>query len=155
MACDSRGNEQVKMAKHYFVVKTREAELQQVQQQPKLPSRVVALETAQCIDGIYKCIGDDNPRLAQFLIDHAISDLMETTHNSLTGEKLKGVVEIAEDMGFPVTIKNRSQLGKFIKSSCGHLATQEQRLVNGRIQSVACYPEYSEQVKEAIQTFFI
>jgi DNA-damage-inducible protein D len=155
MACDSRGNEQVKMAKHYFVVKTREAELQQVQQQPKLPSRVVALETAQCIDGIYKCIGDDNPRLAQFLIDHAISDLMETTHNSLTGEKLKGVVEIAEDMGLPVTIKNRSQLGKFVKSSCGHLATQEQRLVNGRIQSVACYPEYSEQVKEAIQTFFI
>jgi hypothetical protein len=51
------------------------------------------------------------------------------------------VVGIAEDMGLPVTIKNRSTLGKFVKSSCGHLAIQEQRLVNGRIQSVACYPE--------------
>jgi hypothetical protein len=158
MACDSRGNEQVKMAKHYFVVKTREAEVQQTPTQItqlKLPSHVVAYETAKSIDGIYNFIGDTNPTLAQFLIDHAISDLMDNPNNSLTGEKLKGVVEIAEDMGLPVTIKNRSQLGKFIKSSCGHLAIQEQRLVNGRMQSVACYPEYSEVVKEAIQTFFI
>jgi hypothetical protein len=154
MACDSRGNEQVKMAKHYFVVKTRQAELQQAPVQTKLPSRVVALETAQCIDGIYKCIGDDNPRLAQFLIDYAISDLVPSTNNLLAGEELKGVVEIAEEMGLPVTIKNRSQLGKFVKSSCGHLAIQEKRLVNGRMQPVACYPCYNEQVKEAIQQFF-
>lgn len=154
MACDSRGNEQVKMAKHYFVVKTRQAELQQTPVQPKLPSRVVALETAECISGIYKHIGEDNPRLAQFLIDHAISDLMPTTNNLLVGEELKGVVEIAEEMGLPVTIKNRSQLGKFVKSSCGHLAISEKRLVNGRMQPVACYPCYSEKVKEAIQQFF-
>jgi DNA-damage-inducible protein D len=154
MACDSRGNEQVKMAKHYFVVKTRQAELQQAPVQPKLPSRVVALETAECISGIYKHIGEDNPRLAQFLIDHAISDLMPSSNNLLVGEELKGVVEIAEEMGLPVNIKNRSQLGKFVKSSCGHLAIQEKRLVNGRMQPVACYPCYSEEVKEAIQQFF-
>jgi hypothetical protein len=56
--------------------------------------------------------------------------------------------------GLPVTIKNRSTLGKFVKSSCGHLAIQEKRLVNGRMQQVACYPSYSEEVKEAIQQFF-
>lgn len=33
LSCDSRGNEQVKLAKHYFATKTREAELQQ--QKPK------------------------------------------------------------------------------------------------------------------------
>jgi DNA-damage-inducible protein D len=40
LSCDSRGNEQVKLAKHYFAVKTREAELQQ--QKPK-----TALELAK------------------------------------------------------------------------------------------------------------
>jgi DNA-damage-inducible protein D len=40
LSCDSRGNEQVKLAKHYFAIKTREAEVQQ--QKPK-----TALELAK------------------------------------------------------------------------------------------------------------
>lgn len=154
LSCDSRGNEQVKLAKHYFAVKTRQAELQQTPPQPKQATHIVAVEKAKSIDCIYTLLGDVNPRLAQFLIDHAISDLMPTTNNLLTGEELKGVVEIAEEMGLPVTIKNRGNLGKFVKSTCGHLAIQEKRLVNGRMQPVACYPCYSEEVKEAIQQFF-
>jgi hypothetical protein len=45
---------------------------------PKLPSRVVALQTAEAVESIMLKLSDSNPRLAQFLIDHAISDIMET-----------------------------------------------------------------------------
>jgi len=40
LCCDSRGNEQVKQAKHYFAVKTREAEVLRVRRVPRDPSRV-------------------------------------------------------------------------------------------------------------------
>lgn len=122
-------------------------------QQPKLPSRQLALETAKAVAEIQDLISDNNPRLAQFLIDHAISDIMPSG-NALTGAKLKGVVEIAEDMGYPVTLANRSQLGKFVKARCGDLAQQEERLVNGQARTVACYPSDSKEIKQAITDFF-
>ncbi len=122
-------------------------------QQPKLPSRVVALETAKAVAEIQDLIAYNNPRLAQFLIDHAVSDIM-TNQNTLTEQKLKGVVEIAEEMGFKVNFNNRSQLGKFVKKICGELAQQEERLVNGTMRMVACYPSESEEVKKAVLNFF-
>ena len=75
--------------------------------QPQLPSEEKAVKVAKAVAEIQNLISENNPRLAQFLIDHAISDLMPAS-NSLTGVKLKGVAEIAESLGLPVNLKNRS-----------------------------------------------
>jgi hypothetical protein len=95
----------------------------------------------------------DNPRLAQLLIDHAISGIMPS-QATLTGDSLQGVVEIAEEMGLKVNMSNRSQLGKFVKARCGELSQQEKRLVNGTMREVACYPVNNLEVRQAIQDFF-
>jgi len=122
-------------------------------QQPQLPSRQLALETAKAVTEIQNLLSDNNPRLAQFLIDHAISDLMPAG-NSLTGVKLKGVAEIAESLGLPVNLNNRTSLGKFVKKSCKHLFQEEERLVNGQQRFVACYPEDNSEVIDAVRAFF-
>ena len=122
-------------------------------EQPKLPSEDKAVKVTEAVAYIQDVLGQSNPRLAQFLIDYAISDIMPAG-TALTGAKLKGVAEIAEQMGFSVGLNNRSQLGKFVKSRCGELAQQEQRLVNGQTRNVACYPEDSDVVKQAIIEFF-
>lgn len=121
--------------------------------QPQLPSEEKAVKVAKAVAEIQNLISENNPRLAQFLIDHAISDLMPAS-NSLTGVKLKGVAEIAESLGLPVNLKNRSSLGKFVKKTCEHLAQQEERLVNGQQRNVACYPEDDPEVIDAIKAFF-
>jgi prophage antirepressor-like protein len=129
-----------------------------VQSQPqttqlRLPAHKLAEEIAESIVKIQNNLSDNNPRLAQFLIDLAISEVMPAS-NSLTGVKLKGVAEIAESLGLAVDLKNRSLLGKFVKKSCGHIAQQEERLVNGQQRSVACYPEDDPEVIDAIKAFF-
>ena len=121
--------------------------------QLRLPAHKLAEEIAESIFQIQNKISDNNPRLAQFLIDLAISDVMPAS-NSLSGSKLKGVAEIAESLGLPVNLKNRSSLGKFVKKTCEHLAQQEERLVNGQQRNVACYPEDDPEVIDAIKAFF-
>lgn len=132
--------------------KTGSYSVQSQTQTPKLTVNKLALEISRDVREITDNLLD-NPRLAQFLIDLAISEVMPAS-NSLTGSKLKGVAEIAESLGLPVDLKNRSSLGKFVKKSCGHLAQQEERLVNGQQRSVACYPKDSPEVIQAIRAFF-
>ena len=124
-----------------------------VHSQPKLPADLLAVRISDSIVQIQNNLSDNNPRLAQFLIDLAISDVMPAS-NSLTGVKLKGVAEIAKSLRLPIDFKNRSSLGKFVKKTCGHLAQQEERLVNGQQRNVACYPEDDPEVIEAIKAFF-
>ena len=121
-------------------------------QTPKLSANKLALEISRDVREITDNL-IDNPRLAQFLIDLAISEVMPAG-NSLTGSKLKGVAEIAESLGLPVNLNNRSPLGKFVKKSCNHLSQQEERLVNGQQRFVACYPEDNSEVIDAIRAFF-
>jgi hypothetical protein len=121
-------------------------------EQPQLPPNKVALEISRDVREITDNL-TDNPRLAQFLIDHAISGIMPS-QATLTGDSLQGVVEIAEEMGLKVSMSNRSQLGKFVKARCGELSQQEKRLVNGTMREVACYPVNNLEVRQAIQDFF-
>ena len=120
---------------------------------PQLPAHKLAVEIAESIVKIQNNLSDNNPRLAQFLIDLAISEVMPAS-NSLTEVKLKEVAEIAESLGLPVNLNNRSSLSKFVKNFCEHLAQQKERLVNGQQQFVACYPEDNSEVIEAIRAFF-
>jgi hypothetical protein len=126
---------------------------QQVEKQPVIPSRVVALETSRTITEIDNSLSKTHPRLAQILIDHAISDILPS-EKLLNGDRLRGVVEIAEAMGFKDATIKRCNLGKYVKRLCGHLASQEERLVHGTMRAVACYPEKNEEVKTAIYNFF-
>jgi hypothetical protein len=151
---------EIASAQAYFAISTHEAETKRELEQapppqPALPSRQVAKETAETIQFIRTTLGCSEPRLAQFLIDYALNDIIVETSNQtvLTGVKMSGVVEIAEKMGAPVNFNNRSQLGKFVKRQVGHLAQQEERLVNGTMQKVYCYPD-CEEVRDAIDQFF-
>ena len=121
-------------------------------QTPKLSANKLALEISRDVREISDNL-IDNPRLAQFLIDLAISEVMPAG-NSLTGSKLKGVAEIAESLGLPVNLNNRTSLGKFVKKSCKHLFQEEERLVNGQQRFVACYPEDNSEVIDAVRAFF-
>ncbi|WP_013321001.1 BRO-N domain-containing protein [Gloeothece verrucosa] len=122
--------------------------IQQNQQSPK------ALIVARAINEINELVVDISPRLAQYLIDHTISEVLEQTALPGTTEILRGVVEIAEEMGLPVNAQNRSQLGRFVKNSpIGQLAVPEKRLVNGTMREVQCYPD-TEAVRNIIRSFF-
>ena len=137
---------------HEVIPSIRKTGQYSINQQPVLPSRVVARETAEEISKIQDLLSHDNPRLAQFLIDHAISDIMPA-QKVLTGDRLRGVVEIAEELKLPVTIHNRSTLGKFVKANLPDLCQIEQRLVNGTTRKVNCYPD-NDKVRAVIQQFF-
>jgi hypothetical protein len=120
--------------------------------QPKLASEEKAVKVAEAVHHIQTLLSVNNPRLAQFLIDHAISDLMPS-QATLTGDSLQGVVEIALEMGFNPSHDNRSQLGKYVKKSCRQLSQQEKRLVNGAMREIAVYPANHPEVREAIEGF--
>lgn len=110
------------------------------------------LELAKDCRQIYDLLSLDNPRLAQLCIDSSVNYYLEDKQ-LINEPKLRGVSEIAIDMGYKVNHKNRSTLGKFIKSQCGELLQKEERLVNGALRTVNCYPD-SDIVRDAIATFF-
>jgi prophage antirepressor-like protein len=94
------------------------------------------------------------PRLAQVLSDHLLNRVIESNRLPSKKSQLRGVVEIAEDMGDKATDQGtRSQLGKFVKANSGIEAVQEKRLVNGTNRSVNCYPDTPE-IRECIRKFF-
>ena len=130
----------------------RETGKYEVKPQPKLPPDEVAVKVAHNIRDITDTL-EDQPKLAQFLIDHAISHLISEKNAQITGSTLKGIVEIATELGYTVTSKNRSTLGRFCAKQLPDLAVTEQRLVNGQMRAVKCYPD-NNQVKEAIKAYF-
>ncbi len=122
-----------------------------IHQNPQSPKALIA---ARAINEINELVVDISPRLAQYLIDHTISEVLEQATLTGTTEALRGVVEIAEEMGLPVNAQNRSQLGRFVKNSpVGQLAVPEKRLVNGTWREVHCYPD-TEGVRNLIRSFF-
>ena len=122
-----------------------------VPQQPELPPEDRAVKVAHSIAHIQDVLGNQ-PRLAQFLVDQALNAYPHAK-NQLSGTPLRGVAEIAEEMGFDINHKNRSQLGKFVKAQHGELAQEEQRLCNGTMRKIYCYPD-CEEIREAITLFF-
>ena len=123
-----------------------------VNQQPQLPEYEKAVKVADSIAHIQETLMDQ-PRLAQFLTDQALNTYPASAKSKLTGVSIRGVAEIAEEMGFPVSMKNRSQLGKFVKSQVGEMAQEEKRLCNGTLRVINCYPD-CEEVRSAIALFF-
>lgn len=119
-----------------------------VQPEVNQTNRQVSLELAESIRTITDTL-DDNPRIAQLLIDNALMDIRQ---HQITGTELKGVVEIATSMGFKVDASSRSRLGKFIKS-CGFEPQKEKRICNGQMREINCYIE-TEELRNTISAFF-
>jgi hypothetical protein len=119
-----------------------------VQPDTQLTNRQISLELAESIRTITDTL-DDNPRIAQLLIDNALMDIRQ---HQITGTELKGVVEIATSMGFKVDASSRSRLGKFIKS-CGFEPQKEKRICNGQMREINCYME-TDELRNTISAFF-
>ena len=137
---------------HEVLPQIRKTGSYSVNQQPQLPEYEKAVKVADSIAHIQETL-IDQPRLAQFLTDQALNTYPASAKSKLTGVSVRGVAEIAEEMGFPVSVKNRSQLGKFVKSQVGEMAQEEKRLCNGTMRVINCYPD-CEEVRSAIALFF-
>ncbi|MEH1922848.1 hypothetical protein [Nostoc sp.] len=110
------------------------------------------------VTSIKSLLAESEPRLAQILVDYAMNDVLEgmPTTKTLPEHKqpeLRGVAEIAADMGYTITHSNRSSLGKFVKKQLEHLGKQERRLCSGTMRSVWCYPDIPE-VRKTIEEYF-
>jgi hypothetical protein len=89
-----------------------------------------------------------------YVLSVPFSEVLEQALLPEATETLRGVVEIAEEMGLPVNPYNRCQLGRFVKSSeVGNLGVSEKRLVNGILREVYCYPD-TQAVRTVICSFF-
>jgi hypothetical protein len=113
-----------------------------------LPCHVIAVQKADAIRHITDTL-DDNPRLAQVLIDSAINDIIE---KALPSSQLRGVVEIAHEMGYKTDDSSRVKLGKFIKARSFE-AHKESRLCNGVMTLINCYYDTPE-LRDAIADYF-
>jgi hypothetical protein len=77
LSCDSRGNRPVKLARNYFVIKTREAEVIIPQQNEEIEKLKLQLEIAKVNNDSMK-LGNSNLRLQKSLMDK--SESMITMH---------------------------------------------------------------------------
>lgn len=94
----------------------------------------------------------NQPRLLQLLTDVTLNHHLEGQY-VLPGRPLRGLTEIATEMGFPINHSNRGQLGKYIVSLEVFQPVKEDRLVNGMMLPVNCY-EDTPELREAITNFF-
>lgn len=119
---------------------------------PYLPPHIEAVQVADSIRHITDTL-DDHPRLAQILIDHSVNEIIEKKSLPASQEpQLRGVAEIAKEMGFKVDNSSRVKLGKFIVGQ-GFSPTKERRICNGIQTLINCYEDSSE-LRQSISEFF-
>jgi hypothetical protein len=93
----------------------------------------------------------DHPRLTQILIDNSMNTIIEK-RPILPAKVMRGVVEIATEMGYKVDLSSRTKLGKFI-AKLGHQSVKEPRLCNGVTTMINCY-EDTPELRESIAKYF-
>jgi hypothetical protein len=93
----------------------------------------------------------DHPRLAQILIDTSMNTVIEK-QSALPGNSMRGVVEIASEMGYKVDHSNRTKLGQYVAKQ-GHRSIKEPRLCNGVTTKVNCY-EDTPGLRKSISKYF-
>jgi KilA-N domain len=120
--------------------------------QPALPPHQLAVEVADAIVNIDQKLALTQPRLAQLLRDHAMNSVLEVQVSSSDVPRLRGAVEIAQEMGFKTDHSSRVKLGNWMVKS-GHQSQKKSRLCNGTYQNINCY-EDTAAVREAVAAFF-
>jgi hypothetical protein len=126
-------------------------ELSQPSLAPQLSCHAIAMQKADAIRHITDELSD-NPRLAQLLIDFSINDILTTHRLPGTAQPLRGVAEIAVELGFKVDASNRVKLGNYIKAQ-GFDSEKEKRLCNGVMTAINCYRDTPE-LRESIAGYF-
>lgn len=117
--------------------------------QPKLTPEE---EAAKAIKNIDELLMTRQPRIAQVLMDSLINRTIALPPAE-GGKRLRGVVEVAEEMGYVVNMSQRGTLGKFVKRSLGVEPVREERLVNGTMRPCNLY-EDSDELRSIIVRFF-
>lgn len=125
--------------------------------QPTQPTleKMTEKQVTDDIDYIHNKIALSHPRLAQHLIDNLVNRTFPALASASPedGERWAGVVEIAEDLGYPVTPSNRSHLGKHVKALLGDHGKTERRLCNGTMRDIMLY-RTTGPIVEVIKRFF-
>jgi hypothetical protein len=93
----------------------------------------------------------DHPRLSQILIDNSVNAIIEK-QPTLPAKSMRGVAEIATEMGYKVDQGNRTRLGKHIVR-LGYQPVKEPRLCNGVMTPINCY-EDTPELRESISKYF-
>lgn len=124
----------------------------------KLPPMSIEaqLEVADKIQELSTDFALVQPRLAQILADHFLNQLLEQKRLPDNNTPvLRGIVEIAQDVGYKqaADLSVRSRLGKFVANRHRLEIVREQRLCNGRMTEINCYPD-TEAVRGSIRLFF-
>lgn len=155
------GTEQGKTVRKYFLEcekvawkAYKESQHQpQVYQLPPVDRRVNDLMNSVAM--MDKLLGL-NPYMQQQFKDLIGNMLTTENQKSLLGEQtdFRGIVALAEDLGFKVSIKGdkcRTNLGKFIKIAAPHLTNKkEKRLCNETQRPIYVYPLPIPEVKQEL-----
>jgi hypothetical protein len=126
-----------------------------------IPTHQLAIEKAKAIESAFdtmtrieqKCVGQ--PRRAQLIADLMMNLIVEIGGQpqlAPSEPQLRGVVDIASEMGYQTDMSSRVKLGNYI-ASAGHQKVKEKRFCNGEMRDINCYPDTPE-LRESIAQFF-
>lgn len=133
------------------LIRDKKQQTQSIHQPQKdrlLPSKelIASREIREMTDNL-----DDNPRLAQILIDSLINRVVDKAI-APSQAQLRGVIEVANELGFKTDASNRVKLGTFVAAK-GFEIAREKRLCNGAMREINCYHDTPE-LRTAISEFF-
>lgn len=111
-----------------------------------------SVKVARNIKQIDITLADSYPELAQALIDLSVSKIISKEQKTLTGDNLKGIVQIAEELGYKIGDFSTISLGRFASKKLSHLRKTGKRLVNGQMRPVNCYPD-NKEVQDVVLEF--
>lgn len=153
------GTEQGKQIRQYFlhcekVLKQIAQERQQKAQLPPMDVRVSNLVDA--MDKMQRLCGSFNPYMQQEFKDLIGNMVTESNQKQLSASKedWRGIVSLAEELGYKVPIKGdkcRTKLGKFVAAAAPELAQlKEKRLCNEVQQPIYVYPLHTTEVRSTL-----
>jgi hypothetical protein len=125
------------------------------------PTHQLAIEKVQAIESAFdtltrieqKCVGQ--PRRAQLIADLMMNLIVEIGGQpqiAPSAPQLRGVVDIANEMGYSTDMSSRVKLGNHVANS-GHQKVKEKRFCNGEMRDINCYSDTPE-LRSSIAEFF-
>jgi hypothetical protein len=124
-------------------------------------THLLAIEKVQAIESAFealtrieqKCVGQ--PRRAQLIADLMMNLIVEIGGQpqiAPSAPQLRGVVDIANEMGYSTDMSSRVKLGNHVANS-GHQKVKEKRFCNGEMRDINCYSDTPE-LRSSIAEFF-
>jgi hypothetical protein len=162
LSCDSRGNDSVKAAKHYFAIKTRQAEVAPKPQQAIAALPPVTDETIKIHAQATKFYEDKGSLKIAQLIECRLGNLLLAEQQNILKPadvpQYEGVVEVATRLGFNVPANYQSALGSEVGKTCSHLRVgHNQRFsqVSGNKVAACMYPANHPDVETAVRNYCV